>query len=66
MLSVFTTVVLLQDEDSTDLEVDYSLFEERIWPILAERVPAFEALKVTTIYTPANKIYTVLVITHYI
>jgi len=29
-----------------DWEVDHSWFEERIWPLLAERVPAFEALKV--------------------
>lgn len=29
-----------------DWEVDYSWFEERIWPTLAGRVPAFEAIKV--------------------
>lgn len=29
-----------------DWEVDYSWFEERIWPLLAERVPAFEATRV--------------------
>ena len=29
-----------------DWEVDYSWFEERIWPVLAERVPHFEAIKV--------------------
>ena len=27
-------------------EIDYSFFDEAIWPGLAERVPAFEALKV--------------------
>ena len=37
-----------EDEEPTgmDWEVDYTWFEERIWPVLAERVPAFEALKV--------------------
>lgn len=30
-----------------DWDVDYSWFEERIWPVLAERVPLFEAIKVT-------------------
>ena len=29
-----------------DWEVDYGWFEERIWPGLAARVPAFEAVKV--------------------
>jgi glycine/D-amino acid oxidase-like deaminating enzyme len=28
-----------------DFEVDYALFEETIWPVLAERIPAMEALK---------------------
>jgi hypothetical protein len=28
-----------------DFEVDYSLFEEVIWPVLAHRIPAFEAVK---------------------
>ena len=35
------------DPDCEDLEVDYSLFEERLWPLLAQRVPAFEAIKLT-------------------
>jgi FAD-dependent oxidoreductase domain-containing protein 1 len=29
-----------------DWEVDYAWFEERIWPNLAARVPAFEAIKI--------------------
>jgi FAD-dependent oxidoreductase domain-containing protein 1 len=34
------------DPDDEPLEVDDRLFSERIWPVLASRVPAFEAVKV--------------------
>ncbi len=34
-----------QDPDSDNLELEYHLFEEVIWPTLAHRVPAFEAIK---------------------
>ncbi|MFQ5629310.1 MAG: NAD(P)/FAD-dependent oxidoreductase [bacterium] len=33
------------DPDCTDFRMDYRLFEEVIWPALAHRVPAFNALK---------------------
>ena len=34
-----------EDPDATDLEEDFGPFDEVIWPILAARVPAFEAIK---------------------
>jgi sarcosine oxidase len=34
-----------EDPDCLDFEIDYTYFDERIWPVLAERVPAFEAIK---------------------
>ena len=33
------------DPPATDFEVDHGFFAETIWPILAARVPAFEAIK---------------------
>ena len=36
----------LDEPAGVNFEVDYSYFDESIWPVLASRVPAFEALKV--------------------
>lgn len=36
-----------EEEPATDnLDVDYQYFDEKIWPILAKKVPAFESIKV--------------------
>ncbi|MGH6931908.1 MAG: NAD(P)/FAD-dependent oxidoreductase, partial [Dongiaceae bacterium] len=34
-----------EDPDCTDFELDYRLYEDVIWPALAHRIPAFEAIK---------------------
>ena len=36
-----------RDPVTKDTEIDYDLFDELIWPVLASRVPAFEAIKLT-------------------
>lgn len=37
-----------EEPDISNLEVDHQFFQEKIWPSLANRVPAFEKLKVTS------------------
>jgi FAD-dependent oxidoreductase domain-containing protein 1 len=34
-----------RDPDCLDFDIDYSLFEETVWPVLAERIPVFESIK---------------------
>ena len=34
-----------EDPDATDFEIDYRLYEDVVWPTLAHRIPAFEAIK---------------------
>ncbi|XP_037543177.1 FAD-dependent oxidoreductase domain-containing protein 1 [Nematolebias whitei] len=36
-----------EEPDISNLEVDHQFFEDKVWPKLAHRVPAFEKLKVT-------------------
>lgn len=38
------------DPTTDNLDIDYYLFEERIWPLVAERVPVFEAIKLIGAY----------------
>lgn len=37
------------EPDITNLDVDHDFFQEKIWPNLALRVPAFECLKASTV-----------------
>jgi FAD-dependent oxidoreductase domain-containing protein 1 len=39
------------DPSTREFDIDYELFDELIWPTLAERVPAFEAIKVASAYS---------------
>ncbi len=34
-----------EDPDTLDLDMEYELFHERVWPTLAHRVPAFDSLR---------------------
>ena len=40
-----------RDPPTSDFDIDYELFDEIIWPTLAERVPAFEAIKITNAHS---------------
>lgn len=40
-----------RDPPTTSFDIDYELFDEIIWPALAERVPAFEAIKLTNAHS---------------
>ncbi|XP_064458174.1 FAD-dependent oxidoreductase domain-containing protein 1-like [Ornithodoros turicata] len=35
-----------EEPDIGDLDVDYSFFDKAVWPSLAERIPAFESIKI--------------------
>lgn len=48
-----------QDPDTEDLTVDHDLFDGMIWPALAERVPAFESLKVVNAWAGHYEMNTV-------
>ncbi|XP_070773316.1 FAD-dependent oxidoreductase domain-containing protein 1 [Enoplosus armatus] len=37
-----------EEPDISNLDVDHQFFEDKVWPSLARRVPAFEKLKVTS------------------
>lgn len=40
-----------RDPPTDSFEIDYELFDDIIWPTLAARVPAFEAIKLTNAYS---------------
>lgn len=40
-----------RDPPSTDFDIDYALFDDIIWPALAERIPAFEAIKLSNAHS---------------
>ncbi|XP_066463365.1 FAD-dependent oxidoreductase domain-containing protein 1 [Eleutherodactylus coqui] len=35
-----------EEPDTSNLDVDHNYFQEKVWPLLAHRVPVFESLKV--------------------
>lgn len=41
---------LPEEEPSVEnLDVDYTYFDEKVWPILAKRIPAFNGIKVNNL-----------------
>lgn len=39
------------EPDTTNLDVNFDYFDKHLWPILANRVPAFNAVKVKVLVT---------------
>ena len=52
-------LLLFQNKEPSieDLDVDYNFFDEHIWPTLANRIPAFESLKVSVSAQQAARLY---------
>lgn len=48
------SIIKDRDPDGFDLEVDYSFFDEEIWPAIAHRVPSFESIKVNSNFKILN------------
>jgi FAD-dependent oxidoreductase domain-containing protein 1 len=48
-----------RDQDDLPLDPDFSLFDEIAWPALAERIPAFEALRVERAWAGYYEVNTV-------
>lgn len=44
--NIFSSIRKNEEPDVSDLEVDYSYFEDVVWPTLAHRIPCFENSKV--------------------
>ncbi|XP_060536227.1 FAD-dependent oxidoreductase domain-containing protein 1-like [Cylas formicarius] len=40
-----------EEPETNNLDVNYEYFNEKVWPILANRVPAFNAVKVTSAWS---------------
>ncbi|MEO8485801.1 MAG: FAD-binding oxidoreductase [Betaproteobacteria bacterium] len=47
------------DPDDARLEVDHALFNQVLWPLLAARVPAFEAIRATSAWSGYYELNTV-------
>ena len=47
------------DPDDAPLEVDHAVFDDVLWPLLARRVPAFEAVRVTRAWSGYYEMNTV-------
>lgn len=45
-----------EEPDTSNLEVDHQFFEDKVWPHLANRVPAFEKLKVGLGYVAVHSV----------
>ena len=59
----------MEEPDVTNADVDYNFFDEKVWPVMANRAKCFENLKVIILFfetlNPCNLMWESVKMQHY-